>query len=71
MVRWDGVGVSHALPSDRTSLVWVLQGSIAVEGEACGPQTAIWSDLGESQDLVGEVGSEVLVIGFPVQREEA
>jgi hypothetical protein len=80
MVRWDETGPAQTLEVDRTSLVWVLKGRVRVDWpawpssaepaatEPCGPQTAIWSDLGEVHELVGDAGAEVLVIGFPVER---
>jgi hypothetical protein len=81
MVRWDETGPAWTLESNRTSLVWVLKGEVTVDWQAhtglvsqgpavpCGPQTAIWSDLGEAHDLRGDASSEVLIIGFPVERE--
>ena len=68
MIRWDGAGASRHVRPDRTSLIFVLRGSIVLEGHACGPETAIWSEFGDSHDLAGDVGTEVIVIGFPVER---
>lgn len=71
MLRWDGVDVVHRLESDRTWLIFVSSGVVAIEGRRCGRHSAIWSDFGEAHDLVGETGTEVICIGFPVDRDLA
>lgn len=68
MVRWDGVGISHALGAERTSLLFVMKGLVSVAGTACRERTAIWSEYGETLDVVGEPGAEAISIGFPVRR---
>jgi hypothetical protein len=68
MVRWNGAGSAHSLSDERTWLAFVLAGAISVEGQVCGPETAIWSEFAEAQDLVGDVGTEVMIIGFPTER---
>jgi hypothetical protein len=66
MVRWDDAGVVHHLEPNRTTLAFVLKGAVTVDDQSCGPQTAVWSDFGESHDLIGEAGAEVIFFGFPI-----
>jgi hypothetical protein len=68
MVRWDGSGVAHHLQASRTTLTYVLKGSLTVDGQTCNAQTAIWSDFGESHDLTGDTGAEAILLGFPADR---
>jgi hypothetical protein len=72
VVRWDGSGdgVHHCGP-DRTSLVFVFNGEVRIADTSCGPQTAIWSDLGENHDITGNAGAEAIAIDFPAARAEA
>jgi hypothetical protein len=71
LVRWDGVGSKHRVDADRTSLVFVRSGTLTVEDRRCGPETVIWSEFGETHDLAGDVGTEILIIGFPLERADA
>jgi hypothetical protein len=68
MVRWDGAAVAHHLLPDRTTMLWVISGSVQAEGTPCEPGTAIFSDFGEASKVVGEPGTEVICFGFPVAR---
>jgi hypothetical protein len=68
MIRWDGVGIAHGLGAERTSLLFVLHGSVSVAGASYGRHTAIWSDFGETLDVTGEPGTELIAIGFPLRR---
>jgi hypothetical protein len=71
MVRWNRENVKQRLLPDRTTMVWVTKGTVAIEGHEYGEQTAIWSDLGEQHDIVGALGSEALVLGLPLYVGEA
>jgi hypothetical protein len=68
MIRWDGLGIAHSLGAERTSLLFVIKGSVSVAGTSHGKNTAIWSDFGETTDVVGEPETELISIGFPVRR---
>jgi redox-sensitive bicupin YhaK (pirin superfamily) len=69
MIRWDGTGdPALQCAATRTSLTFVLKGSVTVNGATHGAQTAIWSDFGESHELTGDVGTEAIVIGLPLER---
>ena len=72
MIRWDGTGdAAYQCAPIRTSLVYVVTGSVAVEGASHGADTAIWSDFGESHRLTAAAGTEAIVIGLPVERPGA
>lgn len=66
MVRWDGQRAAHRLNANRTTMAWIIQGSVDVGGQVWGPRTAIFSDYAETTDLIGERESEVVCFGFPV-----
>jgi hypothetical protein len=66
MVRWDRSGAAFLLEPDRTTMAWVITGSVRGGGKDCGPRTAIFSDLGESTELTGAAGAEAVCFGFPV-----
>ena len=68
MLRWDDMDVAHRLEANRTSLIFVMHGSVTIAGVTCGKHAAIWSDFGETHVVVCEPGTEVLCIGFPVAR---
>jgi hypothetical protein len=69
MIRWDGSGdAAYRSAPDRTSLAFVLGGSVTIEGTSHGGQTAIWSDYGESHQLTASPGAEAIVIGLPTER---
>jgi hypothetical protein len=46
----------------------VLNGSVTINETTHGAETAIWSDFGETHELTADVGTEVIVIGLPVER---
>ena len=69
LVRWDAADVPLRLPANRTTMVWITEGSVTADGRAWSPRTAIFSDLGEAAELVGERGSQAVCFGFPVARE--
>jgi hypothetical protein len=69
MVRWDAAGAAHQLTAERTSLLFVLKGSVAVGDRLCPTETAIWSDVGETHDVIAETGAEAIVFGFPLDRD--
>lgn len=71
MVRWDGIGAHFELDADRTWLMWVQSGLVTVGGVDCRPETAVWSDYNETHSVLGTVGSEVIVVGFPLDRERS
>jgi hypothetical protein len=66
MARWDRTGAVFGLEPNRTTMAWVISGSVHADRRDCGPRTAIFSDLGESTGLTGEAGTEVVCFGFPV-----
>jgi hypothetical protein len=69
MIRWDGTTeAGYNCAPNRTSLAFVLKGSVTVDGTRYGAETAIWSDFGESHQLTGDVGAETIVVGLPAQR---
>jgi hypothetical protein len=69
MIRWDGRrDASYQCAASRTSLVFVLNGALTIDGPPHGAETAIWSDFGESHDLSGDAGTEAIVIGLPAGR---
>jgi hypothetical protein len=69
MVRWDGTGdAALQCAANRTSLIFVLKGSVTVNDTPYGAQTAIWSDFGESNELTADAGTEAVVIGLPLER---
>jgi hypothetical protein len=68
MVRWDGAGAVYRLTAERTSLLFVLKGNVALGERACPAETAIWSDVGETHLVTAETGAEAIVFGFPLER---
>ncbi|MGI5144486.1 MULTISPECIES: hypothetical protein [unclassified Streptomyces] len=71
MLHWDDMDVAHHLEANRTSLMFVMHGSVTIAGTTCGKHATIWSDFGEAHDVVGEPGTEVICIGFPVARDKS
>jgi hypothetical protein len=65
MARWDRPGAVLRLEPNRTTMAWVITGSVHA-GRAYSPRTAIFSDFGESTELTGDTGAEVVCFGFPV-----
>jgi hypothetical protein len=65
VVQWKATG-SLDLTDERTQLLFSLEGDVTVEGASYGPQTAIWSDYGESVVVEGTPGTRAAVFGFPV-----
>jgi hypothetical protein len=69
MVRWDGTeDAAYQCAATRTSLTFVLNGSVTLNETTHGAETAIWSDFGETHELTADAGTEVIVIGLPVER---
>jgi hypothetical protein len=68
MIRWEVNDSTLRLDGDRTRLIFVTKGDVLVDGTAHGAETAIWSEYGESSELVGKSGCEAYVIGFPLPR---
>jgi hypothetical protein len=69
MIRWDRAGdAAYDCAPNRTSLAFVLKGSVAVEWAPHRAETAIWSDFGEGHQLTGDAGAETIVVGLPAQR---
>jgi hypothetical protein len=66
-VRWDDEESKHQLGAERTSCVFVQQGSVSVTGTPYGPEAMMWSEFGETNDLVGSAGAEAICIGFPLE----
>ncbi|OLT09026.1 hypothetical protein BJF78_06780 [Pseudonocardia sp. CNS-139] len=63
--RW-AAGGRVALGAERTSIVWLAQGSVSLDGRTLGPRTLVFSDYGEEHELVGEEPGAATVIGLPV-----
>jgi hypothetical protein len=63
-VRWDE-RTSYPMPADRTYCMFTNVGDIDVAGQRCGRHTVVWSDFGETVEVIGEPGAEALCIGFP------
>jgi hypothetical protein len=40
-------------------------GDIEIRGRTYGRHTVVWSDLGETVEVIGESGTEALCIAFP------
>jgi hypothetical protein len=68
MVRWDRAGATHQLGPDRTSMVYVQKGTVVADGQSCPPESVIWSEFGETLEIVGDVGAEATVVGLPIDR---
>jgi hypothetical protein len=68
MLRWDCAGTPFEFDATRTWLIFGLKGRVVIDGQSFGPQTAIWSEHGQTDKVAGEVGTEVYVIGFPLPR---
>jgi hypothetical protein len=64
MLRWEQDAPVQFGP-ERTHLVFSLVGTIEIDGTGYPPQTAVWSDFGDSDKLIGKAGSEVIVFGLP------
>jgi hypothetical protein len=71
MTRWDRTGAIFRLEPNRTAMAWVISGSVHAAQRHCGPRTAIFSDFGESTELTGDAGTEVVCFGFPVEHCQA
>jgi hypothetical protein len=65
MVRWDGTGVARHLDASRTTLCYVVRGSLTVGNHVCREQAVIWSDFGENHHLIADAGTEAILICFP------
>ncbi len=64
--RWDeGNGVLTLVP-ERTALLWVVGGKLAVEGASYDRSTVIFSELGETTELAGTAGAQAVVFGLPL-----
>jgi hypothetical protein len=70
VVRWTADGALDLL-AERTSLLFVSAGDIQIDGVHRGPGTAAFSDHGHDDRIIGAVGTELLLIGFPVLLEVA
>jgi len=70
VVRWTADGGLDLL-AERTSLLFVSAGDIQIDGVHRGPGTAAFSDHGHDDRIIGAVGTELLLIGFPVLLEVA
>ena len=64
--RWDeGDGVLTLGP-ERTQLLWVIDGKLAVGGDSYDRATVIFSEFGETTRLAGAAGTEAVVFGLPL-----
>jgi hypothetical protein len=63
-VRWDVTG-GLSLPDDRTYCVFTLSGSVRDGDSVFGAHTAVWSEHDENDVLIGEAGTEAILLGFP------
>jgi hypothetical protein len=65
MFRFEEGGVL-ALSPERLQLLFTLSGEVIVDGAARRARTGICSPMGESLDVVGHDGAELLFIGGPL-----
>lgn len=63
--RWDAGG-RISLSAERTQIVWVSSGAVELDGRTLGERTLIFSDAGESHELVGVQSGEATVLRMPV-----
>lgn len=63
-VRWDEHGFCP-LSGDRTQCVFVLSGSVLVDGQSYGRDTTIWSYFNDSERVEATEGTEVMCFAFP------
>jgi hypothetical protein len=64
--RWNGDGASLQLPPDRLQVTWVIDGEVSINGVAYVPATAIFSEFGETAELIGTAATRAVVFGLPV-----
>ncbi len=64
--RWDAADGVLTLTPERTQLLWIISGQLAVEGRSYDPETVIFSEYEETTDLVGTAGAEAVVFGLPL-----
>jgi hypothetical protein len=65
-IRWDATG-GLSLPDDRTYCVFTLSGSVRDGDSVFGAHTAVWSEHDENDVLIGEAGTEAILLGFPAK----
>jgi hypothetical protein len=63
-IRWDD-RAGYEMPADRTYCMFTNLGDAEVGGQKYGEHTVVWSDLGETVEVIGEPGTEALCIAFP------
>jgi hypothetical protein len=63
-IRWDDCA-GYEMPADRTYCMFTNVGDTEVGGRTYGRHTVVWSDLGETVEVIGEPGTEALCIAFP------
>jgi hypothetical protein len=62
--RWSA-GDAFTVGAERTSIVWIASGSVLLEGRKLGAHTIVFSDFGETHELVGSGAGEATVLGLP------
>lgn len=62
--RWSS-GEPFTLGPERTSIVWIASGSVRLDGRLLGARTLVYSDFGETHELLGDAAGEATVIGLP------
>ena len=63
-IRWDD-RAGYEMPADRTYCMFTNLGDAEVGGQKYGEHTVVWSDLGETVEVIGEPGTEAVCIAFP------
>jgi hypothetical protein len=62
--RWEQGG-SFTLGADRTSILWVASGSVSIDDRKLGARTILFSEIGETHQIVGVEPGEATVVGLP------
>jgi hypothetical protein len=62
--RWDEDGGVLTLSSERTQLLWIIDGNLAIDGASYQPETAIISEYGETSVLSGALDTQAVVFGL-------
>jgi hypothetical protein len=63
--RWRPGGAVDLTP-ERTFIVWVASGSVEIDGRTVGARTMIFSDAGETHQLIGVDPGAATVLRMPI-----
>jgi hypothetical protein len=70
VVRW-AASARLDLPAERTQLLFVIEGSLTIDGAAHGAGAAAFSDFGSSEVVSATAGTQIYRVNFPVVVEAA